>query len=139
MFYLTKDDLIVVSFERFIDDSASDHEPILEELEKRGIAYLKSVLGTRYDVEAIFDESEPIRDELIVQILAKWVIFHLFRRNAARKISTEIKEDYESGMKTLNSVATGVIRLSGLPSPSSQSGVPSNTIFGNLTNKNFYI
>lgn len=139
MYYLTKDDLIVLAFERFIDDSANDHEPILNELEKRGIAYLKTVLGTRYDVDTIFDESEPIRDELIVQILSKWVIYHLFKRNAARKISTDVKEEYDSGMKTLISVSTGVIRLSGLPPAPSQNGAPSNTIFGNLKNKDFYI
>jgi phage gp36-like protein len=140
MDYLIKDDLVVVAYERFIDES-SETETILDELEKRAIAYLKTVLGTRYNVTALFDEDEPIRNELIVQILCYVVIYNLFKRNAARKLPSTFKDDYDDAMKLLKDIATGVIKLDGVPLPVDENGntIVSNTIFGNLKNKDFYI
>lgn len=140
MNYLSKEDLIVIAYERFIDES-SENEEILNELEKRAIAYLKTVLGTRYNVELLFAEAQHVRNELIVQILSYTVVYNLFKRNAARKLPSTFKDDYDNAMKLLKDVATGVIKLDGVPVPTDASGNPiaSNTIFGNLKNDNFYI
>lgn len=141
MIYLTKEDLIVQAYERFIDESSQDQEYILEDAEARAIAYLKTVLGTKYNVNLIFDETEPIRNELIVQILSKIVVYNIIRRNAARKVPTDYKEDYDEAMKLLKDIATGVITLDGVPVPTDENGNPtdSNTIFGNLKNNDYYI
>ncbi len=141
MNYLNKNDLIVVAYERFIDESSTDQMYILQDTEARGIAYLKTVLGTRYNVNAIFDETEPIRNELIIQILSRWVVYNIIRRNAARKVPTDYKEDYDEAMKILKDIATGVIVLDGVPTPTDENGNPSNsnTIFGNNKNSDFYI
>lgn len=140
MIYLTKDDLIVLAYERFIDESSQDQEYILADTEKRAIAYLKTVLGTRYNVNALFDESEPIINQLIVDILSQIVVYNIIRRNAARKVPTDYKEDYDSAMKLLKDIATGVLVLDGVPLPTDENGQTiSQTIFGNNTNKNFYI
>jgi predicted transcriptional regulator len=140
MNYLSKEDLVVIAYERFIDES-SENEEIINELEKRAIAYLKTVLGTRYNVEFLFAEAEPVRNELIVQILSYTVVYNLFKRNAARKLPSTFKDDYDNAMKLLKDVATGVIKLDGVPVPTDGSGNPikSNTMFGNLKNDNFYI
>lgn len=140
MIYLTKEDLVVLAYERFIDESSQDQEYILADAEKRAIAYLKTVLGTRYNVNALFDENEPIRNQLIVDILSQVVVYNIIRRNAARKVPTDYKEDYDSAMKLLKDIATGVLVLDGVPLPTDESGQTiSQTIFGNNTNKNFYI
>jgi phage gp36-like protein len=140
MVYLTKDDLIVLAYERFIDESSQDQENILADTEKRAIAYLKTVLGTRYNVNALFDENEPIINQLIVDILSKIVLYNIIRRNAPRKLSTDFKEDYDAAMKLLKDIATGVVVLDGVPLPTDENGQTiSQTIFGNNTNKNYYI
>ena len=141
MTYLIKDDLIVDAYERFIDESSNDENFILDDLEKRGISYIKTILGTRYNVALIFDEVTPIRNETIIQILTKWMLYKLIRRNAARKVPTDYKEDYDEAMKSLKDIATGTIVLSDLPTPTDENGNPinSNAIFGNNTNKDFYI
>ena len=90
---------------------------------------------------ALFDEDEPIRNELIVQILSYVVVYGLFKRNAARKLPSKFKDDYDAAMKLLKDIATGVIKLDGVPAPTDENGntIASNTIFGNLKNKDFYI
>lgn len=141
MTYLTKEDLIIVAYERFIDDSSQDQTYILDDTEKRAIAYLKTVLGTRYNVNLLFDENQPIRNQLIVDILSQIVVYNIIRRNAARKVPTDLKEDYENAMKLLKDLATGVLVLDGVPMPTDDNGnaIVSNTMFGNNKNKNFYI
>lgn len=141
MIYLTKEDLITNAYERFIDESSNDMEHILKDTELRAIAYLKSVLGSRYNVALLFDPIEPIRNEIIIQILCKVVLYNIIRRNAARKVPTDYKEDYEEALKLLKDLATGVLVLSDVPTPTDDNGNPlnNNTMFGNNTNKNFYI
>lgn len=141
MTYLEKEDLILQAYERFIDESSLDQPDILKDTEARGIAYLKTVLGSRYDVNLIFHETAPVRNELIVQILSVIVVYNIIRRNAARKVPTDYKEDYEAAMKLLKEIATGVMVLDGVPTPTDENGNPinSNTIFGNNKNTDFYI
>lgn len=141
MIYLTKNDLIVNAYERFIDESSGDMEHILNDTEARAVAYVKSILGLRYDMNLLFDPVEPIRNELIIQILCRIVIYNIIRRNAARKIPTDFKEDYDDALKLLKEIATGVTVLSDIPAPTDENGNPTNiiTMFGNNTNKNFYI
>ena len=78
--------------------------------------------------------------EVLKEILAKMVLYKVWKRNAARKVPTDAKEQYDEAMKTLKEVSTGVIRLSELPPAVDESGaVVSNSISGNLSNSNFYI
>lgn len=141
MIYLTKNDLIVNAYERFIDESSGDMEHILNDTEARAIAYIKSVLGLRYNMNLLFDPVEPIRNELIIQILCRVIIYNIIRRNAARKVPTDFKEDYDDALRLLKEVATGVTVLSDVPAPTDENGNPTSTLtmFGNNTNNNFYI
>jgi phage gp36-like protein len=141
MIYLEKKDLIAVAFERFIDESSLDQPYIIDNTEKKGIEILKTTLGTRYNVNLIFDPIAPIKNELLIEILATWVVYKIIKRNAARKVPVDYKEDYDEAMKQLKDIATGVIVLDGVPTPTDENGNPvkSNTIFGNNKNKDFYI
>lgn len=141
MNYLDKDDLIVNAYERFIDESSADQTYILDDTEARAIAYVKTVLGSRYNVDLIFDETEPIRNELLVQIISRIVVYNIIRRNAARKVPIDYVEDYNEAMKLLKDVATGVIILDGAPTPTDDNGnaINSTTMFGNNKNEDFYI
>ena len=140
MIYIDKDYLISHAQERFIDESSQNDDEILDQIELTQIAIIKTYLGTRYDVNTIFDEDSPIDNEVLKEILAKLVLYKLIRRNAARKVPNDYKEQFDEAMKTLKEVATGIIRLDGVPSAVASNGsVVSNSISGNLSNSNFYI
>jgi phage gp36-like protein len=140
MIYIDKDYLISHAQERFIDESSQNDDEILDQIELTQIAIIKTYLGTRYNVENIFAEDSPIDNEVLKEILAKLVLYKLIRRNAARKVPNDYKEQFDEAMKTLKEVATGIIRLDGVPSAVASNGsVVSNSISGNLSNSNFYI
>lgn len=140
MIYIDKDYLISQAQERFIDESSQNDEEIIDQIELTQIAVIKTYLGTRYDVNTIFDEDSPIENEVLKEILAKLVLYKLIRRNAARKVPNDYKEQFDEAMKTLKEIATGIILLDGVPPAIDSSGsVVSNSISGNLSNPNFYI
>lgn len=140
MIYLIKQNLISYMHERFIDESSERDEEIIDEIEGKNIALIKSYIGSRYNVETIFNEDEPVKNELIVSILTRLTAYDLVRRNAARKVPTDYKEDYDQAMKDLKDISTGVIRPDGLPPKTDENGnVQSTTLWGNNTNKDFYI
>lgn len=140
MIYIDKDYLISQAQERFIDESSQNDDEILDQIELTQIAIIKTYLGTRYNVNTIFDEDSPIENEVLKEILAKLVLYKLIRRNAARKVPNDYKEQFDEAMKTLKEIATGIIRLDGVPPAIDTNGsVVSNSISGNLSNPNFYI
>ena len=140
MIYIDKPYLISFAQERFIDESSQSDEAILDQIEETQIAVIKSYLGTRYDTDTVFDETDPVHNEVLREILAKLVLYKLIRRNAARKVPTDYKEQYDEAMKTLKEVSIGIIPLSGVPAAVDSTGaIISNSISGNLSNPNFYI
>lgn len=140
MIYLDKNYLTSHAFERFIDESSQDNAAILDNAEMENIMLIKTYIGSRYDVMAIFDEVEPIPNELLKRLLAKMMLYDIVRRNAARKVPTDYKEDYERALKTLKDIAQGKLPLDGLPIAVNADGKPiSHTMWGNNTNENYYI
>lgn len=154
MRYITKDDLLDNSYEQFIRESSKDSFNIINSLELKSIDLAKTYL-TRYDTDSIFgipiiDENEnededieftpPIRHELLAEIIAKITLYKLFRRNAARKVPEDIKEDYQWAIKELERIRSGAAELEGLPPKLDEAGnIASNSLWGNTTNKDFYI
>lgn len=141
MLYLVKEDLITASFERFIDESTLDQAETLDNVEAQNIALIKSYIGSKYDVEAIFDEDAPVKNELITRILVKLCLYDIIRRNAARKVPSDFKEEYDKAIELLEKIAYGKLPVNGLPVPTDDDGNPieSTTMWGNNTNENFYI
>ena len=140
MIYIDKEYLVSHAQERLIDENCQNDTSILDKLEVAQIEIVKSYLGTRYNVGLIFVDGAPIENEVLKDIIAKLLLYRLFKRNAARKVPTDCKEAYDEAMKTLKDVATGVIKLSGVPVAVDESGaIISNSISGNLKNPNFYI
>jgi len=141
MIYIDKPYLITHCFERFIDESSQDDPEIIGNTIAAKIALIKTLLSTRYNVDLIFDETDPVENEVLKEILAKLVIESLVRRNAARKVPTDYKDNYKWAMETLEKLSTGKIILGDLPTPVDENGnpSPSNSIWGNSKNQNNYI
>lgn len=152
MIYLEKEDLVALSFERFIDESSGDtaaqgetiedvRERILNDVEAKNIALISSYIGTRFETDVIFDEAEPLINELIKNILVKLCLYDIIRRNAARKVPTDIREDYDNAIELLQKIATGRLPINGLPIATDEDGNPitSESVWGNNKNEDFYI
>ena len=140
MIYIDKIYLSSFMQERLIDESAQNDDDIIDQIEVTQIEIIKTYIGTRYNVNLIFNEGEPIENEVLKEILAKFVLNKLIRRNAARKVPTDYKEQYDEALKTLKEIAIGIIKLGNVPVAVDESGtIISNSISGNLSNPNFYI
>ena len=140
MTYLQKEDLITDAFERFIDESTKDDPTVLDNAEARAIEFVKTMIGTRYNVALIFAIDAPIINEMLVQIISRIVIYRVIKRNAARKVPTDYKEDYDEALEWLTSISVGKLTLDGLPIPTDEDGAAiSNSLWGNNSNPNFYI
>lgn len=153
MIYLEKDDLITQAYERLIDESSKDKNvssesetpevianQVLDQLELQNIELIKSYIGSRYNVAVIFHAENPVRNQLLIRILTTLVLYDVFRRNAARKVPSDYKDNYDKALETLEKIATGRLPVDGLPPKTDEGGNPiSNSIWGNNTNKNFYI
>lgn len=140
MIYLEADDLTADAYQQYINESTSDMPSVIDMQELRAIGIAKTYMRGRYDVAAIFDETNPIRDELLVDILTKIVLYKIFSRNAVRKLPTDIKEDNDWAMKKLGELNSGKLVLDGLPTPTDEDGDSSiSPMFGNTSNSDFYI
>lgn len=150
MRYLNKEDLITNAYERLIDESSKDDDDILSRTEGRAIALAATYMG-RYDTDTIFGTllseageppvySSPIRHELLIEIIAKITLYNIFRRNAARKVPEDVKEDFDWAIKELERIRNGSIQLPDLPPFIDDDGNSnSNTMWGNNTNPDYYI
>jgi hypothetical protein len=160
MIYLTNKDLTSDTFQRFITESSVDGEDAVDELELKVVKTVCTYLEGRYDCNAIFglpwsptetEEGETaesfyspanpiVRDEVLADVIAKILMYRLLRRNAARKVTEDVKFDYEEAMKTLEKINSGRIQL-GLPIPTDQDGnsTVKTSIWGNASNRNNYI
>ena len=146
MKYLTAENLTVSTYQRLIDECAEKPEnqngepPIFEEIENRVIAFVSAYLSGRYDTAKIFNETNPVINELLVDIMTRIFIYRLIKRNAARKVPTDAKEDYDAAIKQLEAINAGKIKLDDLPKPTDGSGNPtSKPIYGNNSNRDYYI
>lgn len=143
MIYITDADLSDSSYKRFITESIGDTEDehsVTDANELKAIGLAKTYMTGRYDTDKIFLEGAPIRDELLAEIIAKITLYKIFSRNAARKVSTDIKEDYQWAMKELQRINSGQTVLAGLPIPVDEDGASTSTgIHGNNKNEDFYI
>lgn len=140
MKFLTIEDVKAYIFASLLFESENDNSEALIKIENNKIALIKSKLGNRYDTEAIFSATDEDRHPIIINVLVILVLYDLIRRNAARKVPADFKEDWEWAMKWLNDVRDGKEAPTDLPvlqedDVHNQSIVP----WGNNSNKDLYL
>lgn len=143
MIYLKKENLIAKAYERAIDESSNDFIAALDQSEAEHIAFFKSLLKRFYNVDKIFDESQPIYNPVLGRILTFLVLSDVFSRNAYRKYNqnNNIEKQKEWAEKELDKLAKGILILEDLPKPEAKDNTNSTArlLYGNLTNNDFYI
>lgn len=106
--YLEKEDLETQLFEQYIDDDNDEDTEALERIEVQSIATFKTKLRQRYDVDAIFSQIGIDRDQELVKHLSAMVAYYMIRRNAARKVPDDFKEEMKKASKWLDLVRDGI-------------------------------
>lgn len=139
MKYLNELDLRARIQTRLKDESQADNFSE-DDLEAQNIELIKSMIGSRYDVATIFNEDSPLVNGLLTRILTNLVIYDLVRRNAARKVPSDYKDNYDEAMKLLQKINSGALLLDGLPSAKDNEGnTLSDTIWANNRNEDNFL
>ncbi len=145
MNYINTDDLIAIIQERLINESVAmagvtelSENTILDDIETKTIDLVISYISGTYDYTQIFADP-PIRNGVLVQIISAIVVYRSVRRNAARKVPDDLKDLYSEAIKSLEKIQSGIINLVGCPKASNEDGSPASPVYGNNTNKDFFI
>ena len=138
MKYIEREDLIEIIQERFLDDSVALDESIIDGLETKAIDFAISYISGRYNTGKIFG-NPVIRNEILVQAISMIVVYRAVRRNAARKVPDDFPDMYNEAKDILRNIQTGEQKLDGMPEITGETGTSGSLMYGNSTNKDFFI
>lgn len=148
MKYLEKEDLISVIHEGLMGQSVAlatgidlDDNAILNDIESKSIDFAISYISGTYNTDTIFDNTEPIRNGVLVQVIANIVVYRAVRRNAARKVPEDYIQLYTDAKKDLEKIQSGAMNLVGCPKVETTDdyGTTISPIYGNNTNDKYFI
>lgn len=143
MIYLQEKDLNAYTQERLLNESLADFLNARDEFEDHRISEVKVMISKYYDVAKIFSIDEPVRHPHLIKILTKMVGYDIKKRNAARKLPSDVDKDLEWAEKELDKMHRGIIKFDDLPpkptDPNSPGSSASKMLYGNLKNEDFYI
>lgn len=146
MKYLEKEDLIAVIQERLIEQSLAmnpdidlENNGLLDNIEQKAIDFAISYISGTYDTEVIFNVDTPVRNGVLVQVIASIVVYRSVRRNAARKVPEDYIQLYSDAKKDLERIQSGAMNLINCPKLTSIDGTSVSPVYGNNTNDNFFI
>ena len=145
MKYINKDDIISVIQERLMTESVAlatestlDDNTIIDDIETKAIDLVISYISGMYNHELIFANA-PIRNGVLVQIVASIVVYRSVKRNASRKVPDDYVELYKEAIKYLERIQSGAMNLINCPKITTSEGTSISPVWGNNTNKDFFI
>lgn len=114
---------------------------ILNRIEERVIDLVVSYISGKYDHNQIFpDEPEtPIRNGVLVQVIASIVVYRSVKRNASRKVPEDYNRLYDDAIKQLEKIQSGSMKLVNCPLLTNDDGTSVSPVYGNNTNDNYFI
>lgn len=138
MKYINKDDLVTFIQQRFLDESLQLEESILDEVEQQTIDLAVAHIAGKYDTGKIFG-NPPIRNGVIVQVISAIVVYRAVRRNPARKVPEDYTDIYDDAIKLLEKIQSGSLYLENIPAITAPDGSTGKLMYGNNTNKDYFI
>ena len=111
---------------------------ILDDIELKVIDLVISYIAGTYNCELIFS-TPPIRNGVLVQIIASIVVYRSVKRNAARKVPDDYVELYKEAIKFLENIQSGSMALVNCPKLTTEEGGSISPVWGNNINKDFFI
>lgn len=145
MKYINKDDLISIIQERLMTESVAlatestlEDNTIIDDVEEKVIDLVISYISGIYNHVLIFADV-PIRNGVLVQIIASIVVYRSVKRNASRKVPDDYVELYKEAIKFLERIQSGAMNLVNCPKLTTTEGAIASPVWGNNTNKDFFI
>lgn len=134
--FIQFEDLETRVFEDYLDESQQEDIRATQEIEKQAISMVKSKLRARFDVDIIFTDAPYPGRDLIIWAISGIVSYRLIKRNAARKVPSDMKDEYKEVMDWLNDVRDGKENPDfPLLDETERRGV----LWGNSKNENLYL
>ncbi|MDR1172283.1 MAG: DUF1320 domain-containing protein [Bacteroidales bacterium] len=138
MRYINRDDLIEIIQERLLDESVQLNGALLDSIEAKAIDFAISYISGRYDCDIIF--GDPVRRHgLLAQAIGMIVAYWAVRRNAARKVPGDFPDIYREAVAILEHIRSGSQQLDGMPEITGADGTTASLMYGNNTNRDFFI
>jgi len=141
MKYIDQTDLVSVIQERFLDESTANiagDAAILDDIESKAIDYAISYISGRFNTDLIFAVGAPVRNGVLLQIIAQIVVFRSVKRNAARKVPEDYATLMSDSTKQLERIQSGAMALPGLPLVAASDGTK-DLKYGNNRNSEYFI
>jgi phage gp36-like protein len=145
MRYINRDDIVSVIQERLMYESVAlvtdkelEDNEVLADIEGKVIDLAISYIARRYNHVDIFADT-PIRNGVLVHIIASITVYRAVRRNAARKVPEDLAELYSDAIKSLEKIQKGSMDLIDCPLLTKDDGTPISPVYGNNTKNDFFI
>lgn len=138
--FLTDGDIEVSLQSHLITANSADAPALIfEKIEKSQIDFISAMLNSRYDMAVAFAQVDDERNGVLLEILIKLVVYKFIKRNAARKVPEDAKDDYKWAMEQLEKIQAGKY-YPGLPQYEDENGDTAlKPIYANNTKPENYI
>lgn len=114
-FLIYPDDFKVSSRDEVVKAIVRQDNAAIQMASNAAIEEMKGYLGTRYDVDNIFNKVATERNILIVLFAADIALYHLYSGLTNHKMPEEKQKRYDRAVQWLKDVARGDVQLNGLP------------------------
>lgn len=101
-------------------DGATTDNAVIEVCENRAIQIVRSLIGSRYDCDAIFTAQGDERNVIILKVCLDIAVYEIFCQHNPYKMSQIRKDRYEDAMAFLREVRDCDANIEGAPLVSEQ-------------------
>lgn len=92
---------------------------------------ISGYLRSRYDVDAVFTETDEDRNSVIIMLMVNIAVYHMSGKIAGRVITDDVRQRYDDAMKMLKDIQRGDFAIELPLIDADDSGMPMR--FGSLT------
>ena len=96
-------------------DAEGDGEAVIEVCENRAVATVRSLIGARYDCDAIFSATGGERNVLVLEVCLDIAVYEIFCQHNPYKMSQVRKDRYDDAMQWLRDVRDFNANIEGAP------------------------
>lgn len=93
----------------------TENNAVIEVCENRAIAMIRSLIGARYDCDAIFREQGDERNTLILRVALDICVYEIFCQHNPYNISKIRKDRYDDALQWLREVRDFDANIEGAP------------------------
>ena len=119
MIFLVKEDFDVQVREEILSILQHESDTALDTAERMALDQITQYIGSRYDTDTVFSQTEDLRDHFIIMITIDLLLYHLWSKKAPRRLPEFRSQRYQDALDWLIKVGTGKLSAQ-LPQLASQ-------------------